>query len=110
MLLPCGFLPATLEADPVSTVVQAIPTQVPEVTDEGDIEDDMSSMEVDQDLETQNTSLETPEQSTSQSQNPLNPDAPEFMSDQHDLSDTETVISPGPSQARPQRTYPKCLG
>lgn len=53
LLLPCGFLPATLRADSVNADVQAILTPAPEITGEGDIEESLSLEGVNTDWEPQ---------------------------------------------------------
>lgn len=109
MLLPCGFLPANLGTDSGIDTEQATPTQVPMTTNEGNIEETLSTEDVEEDWEAQYTTPQSlegdirAEQCVARSQSPLDPEAPEFISDQPDLSDTETVGSPAPTQGRPQR-------
>lgn len=104
MLLPCGFLPAPLRADDnVDDNMQVTLMPTPEESDEGDLAENLSPVEVDTGGEPQYTTMEAPEQTFSQSQTSLNPDAPEFISGQTDLSDIDTEVSPASSQVRPQR-------
>lgn len=103
MLLPCGFLSAPSRADDVDNNVQATLMSTPEATDGGDLADNLSTVEVDREWEPQYTTMEEPEQTISQPQTSLNPDVPEFISDQADLSDIDAEVSPALSQARPQR-------
>lgn len=103
MLLPCGFLPAAVgNAEEVNEVLGS-QVQVPETTEEVSGADVSSFVEDNINVESHCLIPGVPEQSVSQFEKSLNPEAPEFISEQADLAESNAEVDSFPPQGRPQR-------
>lgn len=103
MLLPCGFLPAAVREDEEDNDVQVSQAQAPETPEEESGADELSFVGENTNGESQCSSPEAIEQPVSQVEHPLNPEAPDFIPEQADLSDIDAEVGPTPPQVRPQR-------